>query len=260
MTATVQSGRLAGKRVFVLGAGALGGIGAAIARRFIAEGASIVIGARDEARAQPVADDVGALGVVQLDILDESSIAAGMAAAAELLGGLDVAVNAAGVNRAVPIAEETADGLLMQARIHFVGATLFIKEAAALMGPGGSIITMSTLTAELTTFRLGAYAGSKAAADKVVRVAAVEYGERGIRVNSLAPGLTSTPMTSAYFGDEKIANAFLRETPRGKLSAPEDVAAAAVWLASDECVATGDLIRVSGGAHLRRLPVARDFV
>lgn len=260
MTSTVSSGRLAGRKAFILGAGAPGSIGGAIARRFRDEGATVVIGARDEAKAGPVAAQSGALGVVRLDILDEQSIAQGMTAAAEKLGGLDIALNAAGVNRAMPIADETAEGLLTQARIHFVGATLFIKEAAALMGRGGSIITMSSLTVELTTVGLGAYAASKAAADKIVRVAAVEYGDRGIRVNSLAPGLTSTPMTRGYFDNEKIVGAFQRETPRGKLSAPEDVAAAAVWLASDECVATGDLVRVSGGAHLRRLPLAREFV
>lgn len=259
MTFEPTSGRLSGKSVLILGAGALGGIGAAIASRFVAEGAQVVIGARDAAKAEPVAAASGARAVVPLDILDANSIAAGMQAATDLLGGLDVAINAAGVNRAALIAEETEEALLLQARIHFVGATLFIKEAAARMEKGGSIISMSTLTAELTTLRLGAYAGSKAAADKVVRVAAVEYGEQGIRVNSLAPGLTSTPMTSAFFSNQKMVDAFTRETPRGQLSTPDDVAAAALWLASDECVATGDLIRVSGGAHLRRLPIARDF-
>lgn len=260
MTDVAQAKRLDGKRVYILGAGAPGGIAAGIARLFKAHGATIVLGSPDEDKAQEVAADCGALGIVRTDILDEVSIRDGARAAADLLGGIDVAINTAGVNRNSPLAEETAEALLFQARIHFIGTALFIKEVAELMGQGGSIITMSSVTAELTTPRLAAYAGSKAAADKVVKVAAVEYGERGIRVNSLAPGLTSTPMTAAYFADEKVVNAFLREIPVGRLSSVEDVAAAALWLASDECIATGDTIRVSGGAHLRRLPVARDFV
>ncbi len=253
--------RLDGKRVFILGAGAPGGIAGAIAGLFRDEGATIALGSPDIAAAQRVADDCKAAGIVKVDILDEQSIHDGIREAAELLGGaIDVAINTAGVNRNAPIAEETAEALLFQARIHFIGTALFIKEVAEHMPGGGSIITMSSVTAELTTPRLAAYAGSKAAADKVVKVAAVEYGERGIRVNSLAPGLTSTPMTAAYFADEKVVAAFQREIPLGRLTTVADVAASALWLASDECTATGDIIRVSGGAHLRRLPVARDFV
>ena len=255
-----QSKRLDGKRVYILGAGAPGGIASAIAMLFKSQGATIVLGSPQEDSAREVADMCGAAGIVKTDILDEVSIRDGARAAAEILGGIDVAINTAGVNRNAPIADETAEALLFQARIHFIGTALFIKEVAEHMGQGGSIITMSSVTAELTTPRLAAYAGSKAAADKVVKVAAVEYGDRGIRVNSLAPGLTSTPMTASYFADEKVVNAFRREIPIGRMTTPDDVAAAALWLASDECIATGDTIRVSGGAHLRRLPIARDFV
>jgi NAD(P)-dependent dehydrogenase (short-subunit alcohol dehydrogenase family) len=248
----MSAGKLNGKTVFILGAGAPGGIASAIAALFRDEGATIALGSPDVASAEAVAADCKAVGIVKVDILDEQSIHDGVQEAAGLLGGsIDVAINAAGVNR---------NALLFQAKIHFIGTALFIKEAAEVMPNGGSIITMSSVTAELTTPRLAAYAGSKAAADKVVKVAAVEYGDRGIRVNSLAPGLTATPMTAAYFADEKVVNAFQREIPIGRLSTVEDVAAGALWLASDDCIATGDCIRVSGGAHLRRLPVARDFV
>lgn len=250
--------RLSGKGAFVLGASSNVGIGFAIARRFIEEGARVVVGGRDRAKMDSVASELGATAVA-CDIGDEQSIQAAISDAARELGYIDIAVNAAGINRAVPLAEETADGLLDQAKVHFVGTALFIRDVAAAMEQGGSIITLSTLTAELTSPRLAAYAATKAAADKLVRVAAVEYGERSIRINSLAPGLTSTGMTAAYFANEKIMDAFKRETPTGHMSTPEDVAAAAVWLASDECHATGDLIRVSSGMHLRRLPVARDF-
>lgn len=250
--------RLEGKRALVLGASSPDGMGAAVARRFLAEGAKVVLAGRDPAKAQAVAAELD-VPVVALDVTDEASLKAGVAAAVEHLGGLDIAINLAGATGAALIADETYEGLMKQAKLHFIGTTLFIRDCAAAMTSGGSIITISSLTVELTGPRFAAYAGSKAAADKVVRVAAVEYGDRGIRVNSLAPGLTRTAMTEAYFNNPPVREAFERETPTGRLGTVEDVAAAAVWLASDECNATGDLIRVSGGMHLRRLPTPRDI-
>ena len=258
MPTNEQGLRLPRKGALILGASSSAGIGYAIAKRFIREGAKVVVGGRDREKMDAIAKELGAVAV-ECDIIDESSISSAIAEAKHHLGYIDIAVNAAGVNRAVPIAEETADGLLEQAKVHFVGTALFIRDVAEAMDHGGSIITISTLTAELTSPRLAAYAATKSAADKLIKVAAVEYGDRNIRLNSLAPGLTSTGMTAGYFANEKILGAFLRETPTGQLATPDDVAAAAVWLASDECHATGDLVRVSGGMHLRRLPVARDF-
>lgn len=250
--------RLQGKKALLIGASAADGMGAAVARRFTAEGAKVVLGGRNPEKIAEVGKALG-LPTVQLDILDEASLGKGVAAAAEQLGGLDIAINLAGVNHASLIADETYEGLLNQAKLHFVGTALFIRDVAKAMTNGGSIITISSLTVELTGARFGAYAGSKAAADKIVRVAAVEYGGQGIRINSIAPGLTRTRMTGAYFENPAMREAFERETPTGRLSEPEDVASAAVWLASDECTATGDLVRVSGGMHLRRLPTPRDF-
>lgn len=253
-----MAGRLLGKKAFVLGVSAEGGIGEAIAKRYIVEGARVAIGGRSIDRVRGIASAIGATAV-QCDITDEVSLAEGMRTAADQLEGLSLAVNVAGVNHSRPVAEETAEALLDQARTHFVGTALFIRFAAEQMGEGGSIISLSSVTAELTGPGLAAYAATKVAADKVVQIAAVEYADKRIRVNSLAPGLTRTRMTAGHFANDKVVAAFVRETPFGRLMAPEDVAAAAVWLGSDECTATGDLIRVSGGIHLRRLPTAHDM-
>lgn len=250
--------RLAGKRVLMVGASSPTSMGAEVAKRFISEGAKVALGGIDMASMAELGRALS-VPVVEINITDEAALARGIAATVEALGGIDVAVNFAGMNRAALIADETFEGLMGQATLHFVGTTLFIRDVAAAMTGPGSIITISSLTAELTGARLAAYAGSKAAADKVVRVAAVEYGERGIRVNSLAPGLTHTAMTGAYFDDAATVAGFTREVPLGRLSNVEDIANAAVWVASDECFQTGDIIRVSGGAHLRRLPTPRDF-
>lgn len=250
--------RLKGKKAFVLGVSSTEGMGAAVVGQMVAEGAAVVIAARTADKTRAAAEALG-VGWTTADLLDEPSIARAMAEAAQQLGGFDIAVNLAGQNHAALIADETAEGLLDQARLHFVGTTLFIRDAAAVMTGPGAIVTISSLTAELTGARLTAYAATKAAADKVVQIAALEYGERGIRVNSVAPGLTRTPMTEAYFTNPAVIGAFERETPLGRTASCEDVAKAVVWAASDDCFTTGDRIRVSGGGHLRRLPTPADF-
>ena len=250
--------KLKGKRALLVGVSSPEGMGAAVAARMVAEGASVMIAGRDPARTAAAAEKLG-VAWTRMDLLDAQSITQGMAAAVDSLGGLDIAVNLVGQNQAALLADETAEALMHQAQLHFVGTALFIRDAAAVMTGPGSIVTMSSLTVELTGARLAAYSGSKAAADKVVRVAALEYGARGIRVNSVAPGLTRTAMTGAYFDNPAIIGAFRRETPLGKTADVEDVANAMLWVVSDECIATGDLIRVSAGAHLRRLPTPADF-
>jgi NAD(P)-dependent dehydrogenase (short-subunit alcohol dehydrogenase family) len=253
-----QEGRLAGKRAFIVGATSEDGMGFAVASRFVSEGARVVLGGRKPDALQPLAERLGGVAV-ECDITSADSLSRAVEQAASAIGGMDVAFNAAGVNRACLIGEETAEGLEAQARIHFVGTTLFIRYVAAAMGRGGSIITVSSLTAERSGANLAAYAASKAAADKVMEIAAIEYGSRGIRINALAPGLTRTAMTESYFANPAVLRAFEHETPLGALANAGDVAAAAVWLASDECIATGERLRVSAGMHLRRLPTARDF-
>ena len=101
---------------------------------------------------------------------------------------------------------------------------------------------------------MATYARTKAGVDKIVQIAALEYGGKGVRVNSLSPGLIRTPMTEGFFKMESAIDAFIRETPLGRMATADDVAYSALYLASDRCVATGDLIRVSGGAHTRRIP------
>jgi len=121
-------------------------------------------------------------------------------------------------------------------------------------------MTLSSLTVELTGGGLAGYAGAKAGVDKVVRIAAVEYGPARVRINSLAPGLVETPMTAGLFGVPSIINAMTYETPLGALCTADEVAAGALWLADDECTMTGDLLRVSGGGHLRRLPTQDEMM
>lgn len=249
---------LEGKKALIVGGSSQEGIGFAIAHRFREHGADVVIGGARLEDTQNVGATIGA-GAVHLDMLDSKSIEAGVEQAKAAMGGLDIIVNAAGINRARLIADEDAEGLQLLSQLHFVGTTLLIRYGARAIDDGGAILTISSVTAERPGFNLAAYAGSKAAADTVVKVAAQEYGARGIRVNSLAPGLTHTGMTDAYFSNDKTVRAFENEIPLGRMTSVQNVADAAVWVVSDACISTGECIRVSGGMHLRRLPGARDF-
>ena len=99
-----------------------------------------------------------------------------------------------------------------------------------------------------------AYMGCKAGADHVIRCVANEFGSRGIRANSISPGLTDTPMTAGAKATPGVYEAFTACYPLGRVGTSEDIAAAAVWLASDECFMTGQNLQVNGGLTLRRNP------
>ena len=251
-------GKLAGKSAVILGASSKKGIGEAIARIFVSEGANVTVSGRNESALSALVKDIGGSSFV-CDICKEDQLKALFAHATSTYGGVDIAVNAAGVNMPGAIEGLTRETLQTLCDVQFIGPALFIKQAAAAISErssksSGSIMSLSSVTAELTGAGLGAYAATKAAIDKLVKVAAVEYGPQNIRVNSISPGITPTPMTEQIFDTPSMVNAFKKETPIGRLAKPEDVAFAALYLADDRCITTGDNIRVSGGIHLRRLP------
>ena len=249
---------LEGKTAVILGASDRGGMGAATARRFAAAGANLVIAARRADRLAEIAGEVGAQAVA-CDITDEASLETLSRTAIDAFGRLDVAINFAGANVGGTIDEITEAAFMPSVRLHLIGTGLFIKHMARKMAQGGSIVTTSSVTAFLAPPGLGIYASTKAGADQLVRIAAVEYGHRGIRVNSLSPGFTRSPITEPYFAYDSMVKAFVNETPLGRLGTVEDVAGAALWLASDDCFATGQVIQVSGGISLKRIPTAAEM-
>ena len=250
-----------GKLAVVIGASSGHGFGAAIARRLADAGARVIIAGRRQHKLDSLAADIGAVAKT-CDITAENSVRDLFATAAEH-GSLQIAVNAAGINHAAPIRKLDADVIRKVVDVHFLGTLLFIKHAAAaiIRGAGncGSIVSISTLTATVAGEGLALYAGSKAGADHAIRVAALEYGRAGIRVNSISPGLSRTAMTEQYFAYPGFEAAFVAETPLGRLASVADVADAALWLASAQSFVTGQKVQVSGGASLTRLPRADEI-
>lgn len=252
-------GRLTGKTAVILGASDQRSMGYATARRFIDEGAKVVVAARRKDAIDAIAAALGAEGVA-CDITRESDLEALAAHAVKTFGSLNIAVNYAGIETGSPILDVTADELRKSSDVHFVGTALFIKQMARAMTGGGSIITTSTLTALVQAPGLASYAGAKGGADVVMRIAANELGEKGIRVNSIAPGFTKSAMTEAYFESDAVRRAFLKEMPLGRFPTVEDIAETALWLASDEAFVTGQCIDVTAGQALRRVPLASEYV
>jgi NAD(P)-dependent dehydrogenase (short-subunit alcohol dehydrogenase family) len=253
---------LPGKVAVVLGASSRDGIGAAIARALREAGAELVVAARRVEPLAAVAQEMGARAMA-CDITEEDQLAALAHAVREQHGHLDIAINAAGTAHGRLIRDLTRADIERVTHVHFTGALLFIKHMAAAMTandpPGGAIVTLSSLTATLAGEGLALYAGTKAGVDHAVRVAALEYGRKGIRVNSLAPGLVRTPLTETLFQSPGFERAFARESALGRITTATDVARAALWLSSDEAFITGQNIQVNGGASLRRLPTGAEL-
>ena len=248
-------GTLVGKTAVVVGASGDSNFGSIIARRLAAEGASVVVAARREGPLQALADEIGGLAVA-CDVTDEAQIEGLFAAARQAYGNVDIAVYSAGIHAGAAIAELTADAIRPTLEISCVGALLFFKHAAAAMEEGGSVITISSLTARIPGPGLAVYSGARAGIDYAIRVAAVEYAERKVRFNSIAAGLIKTDMTDAFFDMEPIIQSHLRETPAGRMGTVEDMAEAALFLADDgrSGYINGQVLDLAGGQQMGHLP------
>lgn len=242
------------KVAVVLGASERKSMGGMIAARLVAEGAQVVVASRRRSKVDELAAEIGAVGVV-CDITQESDVAALAEFAVARFGRLDIAVNCAGEAVMGYIAKTDEATLRRATDIHYIGPFFFIKHMAAKMQRGGSIVTLSSITATLTFPNHAAYMGAKAGTDHLVRIAATEFGPRGIKVNSVSPAFTETPMTAGFLATPGVREAFEAEIPLGRLNTAEDVSATVLWLSSDEAYITGENIHPSGGNRLRRLPI-----
>ena len=147
----------------------------------------------------------------------------------------------------------------MMMDLQFKGPYQFMQLLVGVMSNPSSIIQISSATATILVGNHHAYIGTKAGIDHVVRGVADEYGAKGIRVNSISPGLTASPMAAPHLETPGLLDAFLKNYPLGRLNTSEDIAAAAVFLGSDECYMTGQNLQVNGGLTLRRNPLPSEI-
>ncbi|MEJ0027378.1 MAG: glucose 1-dehydrogenase [Rhizomicrobium sp.] len=245
--------RLQGKTAVVTGASK--GIGAGIARALAAEGASVVVNyAGDRVGADKVAADIVAKGgkaiVVQGDVAVASDVKRLFRETRQAFGAPDILVNNAGIFRFMPLEDLTEDEFHRQFNVNVLGTVLASQEAAKNFGnKGGSIINLSSVVSVNPPPGSTIYSATKAAVDNVTLSLAAELGPRGIRVNAIAPGPVDTEgFNTAGFAGSDFEKAAVARTPLGRVGQARDIAAVAVFLASDESGwLTGERLQASGG-------------
>ncbi len=237
------------------------GIGEAIVRAYVAEGAHVIIADIETAKAQALAAELGGKTLaLQLDVRDAASIDALVAATVSKLGGIDILVNNAGVFNMAPLSEITEGDFDRQFGINVRGLVFMTKAVAAQMekqGRGGKIINMSSQAGRRGEARVTVYCASKAAVISITQSLGLELIKKGIYVNAIAPGVVDTPMwdqVDALFA--KYENRPLGEkkrlvgeaVPVGRMGVPDDYRGPAVFLASsDSDYVVAQTLNVDGG-------------
>jgi NAD(P)-dependent dehydrogenase (short-subunit alcohol dehydrogenase family) len=245
--------RLQNKVVLITGAAV--GIGAEIAKRFAAEGAQVVIGDVNVVEARTTSESIrrsgGSARSVPLDVTKEESWEEALDGIRTAEGRLDVLVNNAGITKRIPITEMPLEDFERIMAVNVRGVFLGIKHALPFMkqGGGGSIVNISSICG-LVGHKLTneTYTTSKGAVTLLTKSVAVRYARDNIRCNSIHPGTVDTPMVQALFTDPEKKRERLDEVPLGRLATAQDVANAALFLASDEAgFITGAALPVDGG-------------
>jgi 3-oxoacyl-[acyl-carrier protein] reductase len=248
-----MSGSLLGKVAVVTGASK--GIGAAIARRFAAEGASVIVNySSSKAGADKVVAEIERAGgkavAVQGDVGKVADVKQIFAEAHKAYGAPDILVNNAGVYQFAPLEDVTDAEFHRQFNTNVLGTILATQEAVKRFGDrGGSVINVSSVASEHAMPNATVYAATKSALDSIGRNHAVELAGRKIRVNTIAPGGVETEGThSAGVIGSDFERQMVAGTPLGRLGQPDDIAKVAVFLASDAAGwITGERIAVAGG-------------
>jgi 3-oxoacyl-[acyl-carrier protein] reductase len=245
--------RLSGKVAVVTGASK--GIGASIAKHLADEGASVVVNySSSKAGADKVvaaiADKGGKAVAVHADVANEADVRRLFAETKKSFGRLDVLVNNAGIYEFSPLEAVTPEHFHKQFNLNVLGLILASQEAAKLFGPaGGSIINISSVVSTLAPPQSVVYSATKGAVDTITRVLANELGPKKVRVNAINPGMVETEGThSAGIVESDMRKQTEATTPLGRIGKPQDIAPAAVFLASDESSwVTGQTLFIAGG-------------
>lgn len=238
--------RLAGKRAVITGAAQ--GIGKAIAERFSAEGAALLLADIDGPKVAKVAATLGQRALV-VDVSRKAEVEALIGQALAQLGGLDILVNNAGITHAASLDELAEDDFDRVIATNLKSALWGTQAAARVMAPGSTIINMSSVNAVLAIPNQIPYAVSKSALKQLTNVTALALAAKGIRVNAIGPGSIETEMLAGILAEDDAArDRILSRTPLGRCGTPEEVAGVALFLASDDSsYLTGQTIYPDGG-------------
>ena len=242
------SGRLTGKIAVITGASS--GIGAATASRFLSEGASVALMARDRERLEKLADELGVPDRVLSiagDVARNDDVDRVVRSTIGRFGGIDIVVSNAGIHRATPFPSITDDEWHDVIGINLTGTFLVCRAAArAMIGAGraGSMVLTSSTNGLVAEPGMAHYNASKGALVMLARTMAVDLAPHSIRVNAVAPGTILTEMTRPMVD----AGFPFGEVPLGRIGSAEEVAAAILFLASDDAsYVTGEVLVVDGG-------------
>ena len=245
--------------------GGVSGIGAQITTRLVSEGARVVAVDINEEAVAAATETYGETVVGHhADVTDEASYEAVIERAVSKFGTLDLLFNVAGGSKAAPLTELTYADWDFTIRLNlysvFLGTQLAARKFLAL-GKPGVIVNVTSLNS-LVPLRFGAgYSASKAAAVMLTKQAALELAEYGIRVNAISPGLVDTPLTASLTRSPAMLDAFLERIPMNRAAKPEEVAAAALFLASDDAsYISGDNLVVDGAWATTGYPDLRKFI
>ncbi len=243
--------RLSGKHALITGAGR--GIGRAIARVFVREGAAVAVADIDANLARDAANELERQGgravAIEADVANPASIRAMIESVLSAFGRIDILVNNAGIGGNTPFLETSLEEWERILRVNLTGAFLVAQAAAREMvkAGGGHVINIASLSGQRGGTGRAAYGAAKAGLDLLTRVMAVELAEHGINVNSIAPGPIETEMAK-FAHDAATRAAYERLVPMRRYGSPEEIADAALFLASDESrYVHGHTLNVDGG-------------
>jgi 3-oxoacyl-[acyl-carrier protein] reductase len=252
MKGVVQLPMLSGQTAVITGGAQ--GLGYAIAERFIAEGARVVLGdvnleATEVAAKQLGGDDVAL--AVRCNVAKADEVDALLKTAVDRFGDLDIMVNNAGITRDATMRKMTEEQFDEVISVHLKGTWNGTRLAAAIMRENnrGAIINMSSVSGKVGMVGQTNYSAAKAGIVGMTKAAAKELAYLGIRVNAIAPGLIRSAMTEAM--PQRIWDSKVAEVPMGRAGEPSEVASVALFLASDlSSYMTGTVMEITGGRHL----------
>lgn len=246
--------RLAGRSALVTGAAQ--GMGRAIAHRFAEEGADLVLFdiAREElenAAAELASVGPGRVEAVAGDVAFRPDVRTAVERATIAFGRLDVLVAQAGIADIGPLLEVDDRTWQRLLDVNLTGLFLLVQESARVMQPGGAIVATSSTNAYFVEAHTAPYSTTKGGVVTFVRAAALDLADNGIRINGICPGIIRTRLSAVLTEDPVAGPAYLKKIPLRRWGEPREIAATALWLASDESsYMTGQSLTVDGGVTL----------